>query len=64
MTTAFQRSCGPASSGDPEAVAARVATLTDAESQQVLQYLAGFSPVEVDMAIAAVKALQLHRDSR
>jgi hypothetical protein len=49
--------------GDPEAVTVRVATLTDAESQQVLQYLAGFSPVAVDMAIAAVKALQLHRDS-
>jgi len=63
MTNGFQRSCGLESSGDPEAVAVRVATLTDAESQQVLQYLAGFSPVAVDMAIAAVKALQLHRDS-
>jgi hypothetical protein len=63
MTNGFQRSCGPAGSGDPEAVAVRVATLTDAESQQVLQYLAGFTPVAVDMAIAAVKALQLHRDS-
>ena len=63
MTTGFQRSCDPTGVGDPEAVAARVATLTDAESQQVLQYLAGFSPVEVDMAIAAVKALQPHQDS-
>ena len=63
MTTGLQRSCDPASCGDPEAVAVRVATLTDAESQQVLQYLAGFTPVAVDMAIAAVKALQLHRDS-
>jgi hypothetical protein len=63
MTTGFQQSCGPTGVGDPEAVAVRVATLTDAESQQVLQYLAGFSPVEVDMAITAVKALQLHHDS-
>ena len=44
-------------------ISSRRATLTDAESQQVLQYLAGFSPVALDMAIAAVKALQLHRDS-
>ena len=63
MTTGFQRSCDPTGVGDPEAVAARVATLTDAESQQVLQYLAGFSPVAVDIAIAAVKARQPHRDS-
>jgi len=39
-----------------------VAALTDAASQQVLQCLAGFSPVTVDMAISAVKALQLRRD--
>lgn len=48
--------------GEPEVVSSRVATLTDAESQQVLQYLAGLSPVAVDMAISAVKALQLRRD--
>jgi hypothetical protein len=64
MTTGLQRPCDPASIGDPEAVTARVAALTDAESQQVLQYLAGFSPVAVEMAISAVKARQLHRDPR
>lgn len=36
------RSYDLASAGDPEAVTARVAALTDAENQQVLQYLAGF----------------------
>jgi hypothetical protein len=40
-------------------VSRRVASLTDAESQQVLQYLAGFSPDTVNKAIAAIKALQL-----
>jgi len=45
-------------------VALRVAALTDAESQQVLQYLAGFNPAAVDAAISAVKSLQLHRDRR
>jgi hypothetical protein len=54
----------PAAVGDPGAVTARVAALTDAESQQVLQYLAGLSPVTVDMAISTIKTLQLHRDSR
>jgi hypothetical protein len=62
MATGFQQSCDPAGAGDPEAVTMRVATLTDAESQQVLQYLAGFNPAAVDMAIAAVRAMQLHRD--
>jgi hypothetical protein len=38
-----------------------VASLTDAESQQVLQYLAGFSPDTVDMAISDIKALQERR---
>lgn len=61
MTTRFQRSY-VTSVGDPDAVTLRVAALTDAESQQVLQYLAGFSPETVDMAISAVKALQLHPD--
>jgi hypothetical protein len=56
--------CDPAAVGDPDAVTARVAALTDAESQQVLQYLAGLSPVTVDMAISAIKTLQLHRDPR
>ena len=66
MTAGLQRPSDLAGAGDPEAVTARVAALTDAESQQVLQYLAGISPVAaaVDMAISAVKALQLHRDPR
>jgi hypothetical protein len=62
MTTRFQRPCETTSVGDPDAVTSRVAALTDAESQQVLQYLAGFSPAMVDMAISAVTALQIHRD--
>jgi len=37
MATGFQRSCDYVSGGDPGAVTVRVATLTDAESQQVLQ---------------------------
>ena len=64
MTTGLQRPYEPASIGDTEAITARVAALTDAESQQVLQYLAGFSPAAVDTAISAVKARQLHRDPR
>ena len=64
MTSGLQHSRDLASISDPEAVTARVAALTDAESQQVLQYLAGLSPVTVDMAISAVKALQPHRDPR
>jgi len=43
-------------------VTTRAAALTDAESQQVLQNLAGVSPVTVDMAMSAVKALQLRRE--
>jgi hypothetical protein len=54
MAAVFQRSCDHGSGGDPGAVTVRVATLTDAESQQVLQCLAGFSPAAVDMAISAV----------
>ena len=64
MTTGLQRPRDLADVGDPEAVTARVAALTDAESQQVLQYLAGLSPVTVDMAISAVKALRLDRNRR
>jgi hypothetical protein len=64
MTTGLRNPSGRAAAGDPDAVTARVAALTDAESQQVLQYLAGLSPVTVDMAISTIKALQLHRDPR
>jgi hypothetical protein len=64
MTTGLWHPGDLASAGDPEAVAARVAALTDAESQQVLQYLAGLSPVTVDVAISTVKALRLHADPR
>ena len=49
------------STGESRAVALRIAVLTDAESWQVLHYLAGLSPQTVDMAITAIKALQLHR---
>jgi len=55
MTTPTPRLAGHA---EPESVGERVASLTDAESQQVLQYLAGFSPHTVDMAISVVKELQ------
>ena len=51
------------STGEPRAVALRIAALTDAESWQVLHYLAGVSPQAVDMAITAIKALQLHREA-
>ena len=51
------------STGESRAVALRIAALTDAESWQVLHYLAGFSPQAVDMAITAIKALQLHREA-
>ena len=64
MITGCLRPGDLTSAGDPEAVTARVAALTDAESQQVLQYLAGFSPAAVDMAISAVKAPQLQQDPR
>jgi len=56
------KSAGGVMSADPDAVTLRVAALTDAESQRVLQFLAGLSPAEVDMAIDAVTSLQLHRD--
>jgi hypothetical protein len=49
---------GPRVSADPQTVSLRVASLTDAESQQVLQYLAGASPDTVDLAITTIKALQ------
>lgn len=48
----------PAGSADPQVLSARVAALTDAESQQVLQFLAGLSPGDVHVAIATIKALQ------
>lgn len=51
------------STGESQAVALRIAALTDAESWQVLHYLAGLSPQAVDMAITAVKVLQLHREA-
>jgi hypothetical protein len=53
------RSDNLAGAVEPEAVALRVAALTDAESQLVLQYLAGLSPATVDTAINAIKGLQL-----
>jgi len=64
MTNGFRHPCAPTSVDDHDAVAMRVAALTDAESQQVLQYLAGFNPGAVNAAISAVKSLQLHRDWR
>jgi hypothetical protein len=51
------------STGESRAVALRIAALTDAESWQVLHYLAGFSPQTVDMAVTAIKAMQLHREA-
>jgi len=51
------------STGESRAVALRIAALTDAERWQVLHYLVGFSPQAVDMAITAIKALQLHREA-
>jgi hypothetical protein len=58
MTTGLHLTPGPGLSADLRAIGVRVASLTDAESQQVLQYLAGLSPGTVDMAISRVKALQ------
>ena len=58
MTTGPHLTPGLGFSADPQAIRARVASLTDAESQQVLQYLAGLSPGTVDMAISTIKALQ------
>jgi len=55
---------GAMSAADPDAVTLRVAALTDAESQRVLQFLAGLSPAEVDLAIDTVTSLQLHRGRR
>jgi len=57
MTT-FSPVPGPRVPADPQALSMRVASLTDAESQRVLQFLAGLSPGTVDMAISTVKALQ------
>jgi hypothetical protein len=48
----------PRASADPRTLSVRVTSLTDAESQQVLQFLAGLSPDIVDMAISTIKALQ------
>jgi hypothetical protein len=45
-------------SADPQTLSGRVASLTDAESQQILQFLAGLSPDDVDVAISTIKALQ------
>jgi hypothetical protein len=56
MTT-FSPVSGPIVPADPQALSMRGA-LTDAESQQVLQFFAGPSPGTVDMAISTVKALQ------
>ena len=58
MATGLHRVAGPRVSAGPQALSAQVASLTDAESQQVLQYLAGLSPGTVDMAISTIKALQ------
>jgi hypothetical protein len=49
---------------ESRALALRIAALTDAESWQVLHYLAGLSPQAVDMAITAIKALQLHQEAK
>jgi uncharacterized protein YciW len=49
--------------GESRTVASRVATLTDAESRQVLHYLAGLSPLMVDMGITAIMAQQISRES-
>jgi hypothetical protein len=53
----------PISTGECSAAALRIAALTDAESWQVLHYLAGLSPQAVDMAITAIKALRPHREA-
>jgi hypothetical protein len=58
MANGLHRVAGPRVSADPQTLSARVASLTDAESQQVLQFLAGLSPGTVDMAISTVKVLQ------
>jgi hypothetical protein len=58
MATGLNRAAGPRVSAGPQALSARVASLNDAESQQVLQFLAGLSPGTVDMAISTIKALQ------
>ena len=58
MTAGLHLTPGPRVSADPQALSAWVASLTDAESQQVLQFLAGLSPGTVDMAISTIKALQ------
>jgi hypothetical protein len=51
------------STGESRAVALRIAALSDSETWQVLHYLAGVSPQAVDIAITAIKALQLHREA-
>jgi hypothetical protein len=58
MTTGLRLTPGPGFSADLQAISSRVASLTDAESQQVLQYLAGLSPGTVDMAISTIEALR------
>jgi hypothetical protein len=64
MITGLQSPRGLTSPADHEAVTLRVAALTDAQSQQVLQFLAGLSPAVVDMAITAIEALQPGPDQR
>jgi hypothetical protein len=49
--------------GESRAVASRVATLTDAESREVLHYLAGRNPQVVDMGITAIRAPQISREA-
>jgi hypothetical protein len=63
MTARAAPSPHPIGTGESRAVALRIAALTDAESWRVLHYLAGLSPQAVDMAITAIKALQLHQEA-
>jgi hypothetical protein len=58
MATGLHHIAGPGVPAEPQTLSVRVASLTDAESQQVLQFLAGLSPGTVDMAISTIKALQ------
>jgi hypothetical protein len=51
------------STGESRAVTLQITALTDAESKQLLHYLAGLSPQAVDMAIIAIKAMQLHQEA-
>jgi hypothetical protein len=64
MNTVIPHPRTHASAADHQAVAARVAGLTGAQSQLVLQYLAGLSPADVDRAISVLEALQPGQDPR